>query len=110
MKYQLPFAEYSLPSFYRRLSVPPCPGFSLSLSLLLPESSAISEFDATGAIRYRPRKSDCSLWSRNNCAGLPVSGETGMVGNGFANRKRRNEDRARKWENRREKERERSGR
>ncbi|KYN03507.1 hypothetical protein ALC62_05634, partial [Cyphomyrmex costatus] len=64
---------------------PTCPGFSLFLSpplslslslshsMLLPESSAISEFDATSAIRYRPRKSDCSLWSRNNCAGPPPS-------------------------------------
>ncbi|KYQ47532.1 hypothetical protein ALC60_13287 [Trachymyrmex zeteki] len=89
-------------------AIPTCPGFSLSHSLslslslslsgLLPESSAISEFDATSAIRYRPRKSDCSLWSRNNCVGLPLSGEAGIAGNGFANRKggkERNEGRAR---------------
>ncbi|EGI67026.1 hypothetical protein G5I_04458 [Acromyrmex echinatior] len=62
-----------------------CPSFSLSA--LLPESSAISEFDATSAIRYRPRKSDCSLWSRNNCGTAAESGEAGIAGNGFANRK-----------------------
>ncbi|TGZ31881.1 Uncharacterized protein DBV15_01137 [Temnothorax longispinosus] len=65
---------------------------SPSLSALLPESSAISEFDATSAIRYRPRKSDCSLWSRNNCVGLPPSGEAGMAGNGFANHEEKEAD------------------
>lgn len=49
-----------------------CPGFSLFA--LLPESSAIPEFDATSAIRYRPRESGCSLWSRNNCVELSSSG------------------------------------
>lgn len=55
-----------------------CPGFSLFA--LLPESSAIPEFDATSAIRYRPRESGCSLWSRNNCVGLSPSGDDGEQG------------------------------
>jgi len=99
MKYQLPFVAIrpSVILFLRfigdfqsrrsdmsRIFGPPPLSLSLSLSALLPESSAISEFDATSAIRYRPRKSDCSLWSRNNCG---TGGEAGIAGNGFANRK-----------------------
>lgn len=73
---------------------------SLSLSALLPASSAIPEFDATSAIRYRPRKSDCSLWSRNNrgrrC--IAVAGR-----NSFANREREKNRRDVERERKREK-------